>query len=469
MGRSTIAVACCAIGCAAISACGDSVTDPSDSGDSGPQNQPQDVTPPTVQISSPTDNAQLAITPTVTVSGTASDNDAIKSVSILVSGTEFLASGTTSWSLDLQILAPGAVSVTAVAEDLSGNKSSAASVTFTILPGWLTLGGSVADVSEVALASDGGDLYRFYCVPVANRDEGKLERWGGSSWATVAFLTNQCHEPDLEVEGSLWVASFADDSPDYGFASNANGPAVVFTGTLLLHQWGMDVAIAQGRPYMAFAARYSDGSPFSYMMLHVISPIPPGPRVQLNGGWGRNVGQDIVIDPAIAGDATGWYAVSRQGSVLYVKKGFHDGSSSVYQDVGPGFTFVGDPVKPEIIVYQGAPVVAWMENAQTSLYVARFDGANWIAFGQDQVSSGFFGRVRMDVYQSDLYVLDVKSSATPPLTVSHWDGANWTVLPGALGSGDVPSATRGDIAVQNDGTVVAYISGGVMRVKKYFP
>jgi Bacterial Ig domain len=468
MRRPAIA-AWAAICFAGVSACGENATDPGDPGDTGNPNLPQDVTPPTVQISVPTDNAQVPIASTVTVGGTASDNDAIKSVSITVGGTEFVASGTTNWSFDLQILAPGPSTVTVVAEDVSGNKSTPASVSFTILPGWLTLGGSEPGVSEVALASDGSNLYRFYCAPVENRDEGRLDRWNGMSWVVVANPTNQCHAPDIEVEGSLWVASFADDSPDYGFASNANGPSVVLKGTLLVDQWGMDVAIAQGRPYMAFAARYSDGNPFSYMMLHVISPFPPGNRVLLNGGWGRNVFQDISTDPAIAGDATGWYAVSRQGSNLYVMKASHDGTSSVRQEIGPGFTFVGDPVKPEIIVYQGQPVVAWMENAQTSLHVARWDGANWIPFGQDQVSTGFFGRLRMDVYQNDLYVLDVKSSAAPAMTVSHWDGASWTELPSALGAGQTPSATRGDIAVRSDGLVVAYISGGVLRVKQYLP
>ncbi len=365
--------------------------------------------------------------------------------------------------------APGAVSVSATAVDLSSNMSSAATVDFTILPGWLQLGPSQGGVTDVAIASDGASLYRFYCIPVDICDEGRLDRWSGGAWTTIAHPTNQCHQPDIEVEGSLWVASFADDSPDYGFASNANGPTVVFTGIFLVHQWGMDVAIAQGRPYMAFAARYSDGNPFNYMMLHVISPIPAGAPARLRGGWGGVVGQDIATDPAIAGDANGWYAVTRQGPNLYVKKGYRGATQTFYENIGAGFSFSGDPTKPEIIVYQGGPVVAWMEDGQTSLHLARFDGANWIAFGTDQVASGIFGRVRMDVLGDDLYVVDAKSSASPRLTVSHYDGANWTELPDALSAIDNPTSSRGDIAVTDTGPVVAYISGGVLRIKKYFP
>jgi hypothetical protein len=109
-----------------------------------------------------------------------------------------------------------------------------------------------------------------------------------------------------------------------------------------------------------------------------------------------------------------------------------------------------------------------MEDGQTSLHVAQFDGTNWVVLGQDQVASGLFGRVRMDVLQDDLYVLNVKTSAIPALTVSHFDGANWAELPTAVRSG-APSSSTGDIAAHEDGAVVAYVSGGVMWVKKYFP
>ena len=152
-----------------------------------------------------------------------------------------------------------------------------------------------------------------------------------------------------------------------------------------------------------------------------------------------------------------------------MKKGYRGATQTFYENIGAGFSFSGDPTKPEIIVYQGGPVVAWMEDGQTSLHLARFDGANWIAFGTDQVASGIFGRVRMDVLGDDLYVVDAKSSASPRLTVSHYDGANWTELPDALSAIDNPTSSRGDIAVTDTGPVVAYISGGVLRIKKYFP
>ena len=108
------------------------------------------------------------------------------------------------------------------------------------------------------------------------------------------------------------------------------------------------------------------------------------------------MGQDISTYLGFAGDASAWYVITRQGSNLYMKKGYHDGLSERFDDVGPGFTVSGDPTRPEIVIYDGAPVVVWLEDALTSLWVARFDGSNWMGLGTAQVASGFIGRIRAD-------------------------------------------------------------------------
>jgi hypothetical protein len=333
---------------------------------------------------------------------------------------------------------------------------------------WVQLGPSVPGVTEVALASDGQSLYRFYCVPLVSDPgiNGKLERWNGTTWSSVADLTGQCHAPDVEVNGTLWVAGFATDNPDYGFASNANGNWVVFTGNMLVHQFGMHVAIAQGRPYEAFTARYSDGAPFTYSMLHVISPIPSGNSSTLNGGWSREVGYDTGPDLGLAGDANAWYAVTRSRYYLSVKKGYWNGSANVTQDLGPTLTQFESPVLPEIVVYNGSPVVTWLESQQKKIYVARFDGSQWPLLGVGAVASGLIGHIRADSYQNNFYVMQVNTAESPLVSINVWDGAQWAELPSALGTGESPSFTTGDIAVMSSGPVVGYVTGGVMKIKQ---
>ena len=100
----------------------------------------------------------------------------------------------------------------------------------------------------------------------------------------------------------------------------------------------MTVTFAQNRAYMTYACRYSDDSPFAYMMLHVKSPIGPGTNCELNGYWHVTY-TDVGMDPSITGDATGWYSVFTQGSFLYVMKGYVSaGGSSTFQNFGNGFS-----------------------------------------------------------------------------------------------------------------------------------
>ena len=57
-------------------------------------------------------------------------------------------------------------------------------------------------VSQASVASDGSALVIFYrrTLPSLNIDEGIVEKWTGSHWAVQTNLTNQCHEPDIDIQ-----------------------------------------------------------------------------------------------------------------------------------------------------------------------------------------------------------------------------------------------------------------------------
>ena len=179
-------------------------------------------------------------------------------------------------------------------------------------------------VSQASIASDGTNLLVFYRYPNVslNLDEGIIKKWNGSSWVQLYHVTNQCHDPDIAVDGSLIAASWHTELHDLGFGTNANGPWVSTVSTKLQHQWGSTVAIAKNRAYVTYACRYSDGMPFSYMMLHVKSPIgTSGTKLELDGGW-RDTGVNVGTGPAITGDDNFWYVVSTQNGWLSVQKDY---------------------------------------------------------------------------------------------------------------------------------------------------
>lgn len=89
------------------------------------------------------------------------------------------------------------------------------------------------------------------------------------------------------------------DGTEYGYSSNVNGPWVSLEGTSLVHCFGARVAVAQGRGYLTYAARYSDDQPYSYMMLYIHSPLGPGTAAELNGGWSV-IYHDVGTSPDIA-------------------------------------------------------------------------------------------------------------------------------------------------------------------------
>ena len=350
-----------------------------------------------------------------------------------------------------------------------GNVSALTSMPETILSAWISLGPVTQnEVMEASLASDGTRLLTFFRQPEPslNLDGGILKEWTGSGWIDLARLTSQCHDPDVAVKGNLGVACWSDDGNDYGFGSNINGPWVSLTGTLLKLQWGMTVAIAQNRPYMTFASRYSDGQPFPYMMLHIISPLGAGKSAELHGGW-RDINIDVGTDPAIAGGASGWYVVFRQGSNLYVKKGYTSGEQSFREDVGGGFTVSGSPYNPEIALYIADPIVVWLEEGGKKIYVARWDGTGWFLIGSASRDTGFFYSLRAAVRGSSLYLVFASSEGSPRISVNKWDGISWSEFAGPLESNSAATISTVDVAIHEGQPVVSFVENRVLKVMKF--
>ncbi|MBW1982151.1 MAG: hypothetical protein JRJ12_13120 [Deltaproteobacteria bacterium] len=326
---------------------------------------------------------------------------------------------------------------------------------------WISFAPVTSDtVSQASIASDGTNLLVFYRYPNVslNLDEGVIKKWSGNSWEVVAHPTNQCHNPDIAVAGNLIAACWHTDIHDLGFGTNANGTWVSTTWSQLQHQWGATVAVAKGRAYVTYACRYSDGTPSAYMMLHVKSPIgTSGTQLELDGGW-REPFADVGEDPAITGDANYWYVVSTQNGWLSVQRD--------YDYLGDFFRYGSDASDPEIVLYQGSPVVAWEENSGAELYIAGWNGAEWHIIGADSIASGYFDSLRIAAAGTKLYAVYTRSTGSPRIDVSRWNGSEWATLADPSESTSSTISTV-DIAVYEGNPVVAFVEDNTLKVKKY--
>lgn len=359
----------------------------------------------------------------------------------------------------------GSHSISVTAEDGAGNTSDAASVTVTVTSGWYSMG-QVTDTpaSDLSISSDNERLLVFYRYPNTslNLDEGIIKEWNGSSWSTMYHATNQCHKPDIAVEGSLISATWHTDGYDAMIGTNANGPFVTMGTGGLGNEHGMTAAVAKGRAYVTYVCRESDDMPASWWMLHVKSPIGvTGTQKELNGGW-EVIYEDVQHDPAITGNSSHWYVAFVQAGFMYL---YRDG-----YDYGTGFRFNNTPQDPELALYDGDLAIAWLEDGLQTIYVAGSDGVDLpTTLGYAQTTTAFFGSLRIATYGPDLYLAYVHATATPTLYVDRYDGTNWSnvltrSLPGAAGT--LPAA---DIAVYEGKPVVAYIDGNVAQVLGYLP
>ena len=322
-------------------------------------------------------------------------------------------------------------------------------------------------VTQASIAGDGSELVVYYRKPrpSLNLDEGTVEKWTGSDWAIQASLSNECHEPDIDIDGSVAVATWYDDGYDYGYGTNVNGPWVSMTGTYLVKQWFPRAAMAMGLPYMSFASKYSDGMATSYDMLHIKSIVGVGEEIELNGGW-RVTYTSVGLRTDITGDDDAWYCAFSQQQFLYVDKGAIVDGNKEYSELGDGFRMNNPVSNPEIVLYKGNPVVGWFENASKELYIAEWDGSEWWVIGAGTVTTGNFYSLRMAASASNLFVTYATTESDTAISVNLYDGETWYEMPPAQNYLNSNIGTV-DIAVHNEEPVVAFTENNLLTVKKY--
>ncbi len=322
-------------------------------------------------------------------------------------------------------------------------------------------------VTQASIACDGSEMVIHYRKPrpSLNNDEGIVEKWTGSSWAVQANLSNQCHEPDVDISGDTVVATWYDDGYDYGYGTNVNGSWVSMTGIYLVKQWFPRAAMAMGLPYMSFACKYSDGVATSYDMLHIKSIVGIGEEIELNGGW-RVTYTSVGLRTDITGDDDAWYCVFSQQQFLYVMKGAIVNNAKEYTDLGDGFRMYNPVSNPEIVLYKGNPVVGWFENASTELYIAEWDGSEWWVIGAGTITTGNLYSLRMAASSSNLFVTYASTESDTAISVNLYDGENWYGMPPVQNSLSSNIGTV-DITVHNEEPVVAFTENNLLTVKKF--
>lgn len=322
-------------------------------------------------------------------------------------------------------------------------------------------------VTQASIAGDGPELVIHYRKPrpSLNIDEGIIEKWTGSDWVVQANLSNQCHEPDVDIDGTVVVATWYDDGYDYGYGTNVNDNWVSMTGTYLVKQWFPRAAMAMGLPYMSFASKYSDGVATSYDMLHIKSIVGVGPEIELNGGW-RVTFTSVGLRTDITGDDDAWYCAFSQQEYLYVDKGAIVNSQKDYSELGDGFRMYNPVSNPEIVLYNGNPVVGWLENASQELYIAEWDGYEWWVIGAGSVTTGNIYSLRMAASSSNLFVTYATTESDTAISVNLYDGDSWYGMPPPQNYLKSNIGTVG-IAVHNEDPVVAFTENNLLTIKKY--
>ena len=332
---------------------------------------------------------------------------------------------------------------------------------------WNYIGTVTTDaVTQSSIASDGVSLVVFirHPDPSNNWDDGTIYKWNGTSWVLECHPTYECHNPDIATYNGITAATWYDDTHDYGFATDVNGQWIYGGSSWLHHQYGMTVAIAQDCPYVTFACQYTDGQPSTFKMLHVISPIGIGcsADAELNGVWEVPY-YSVGDDPSITGNYAGWYCVFQQHGFLYVYNGFQSSGQNYILDVGYGFTVDGVPYDPEIEIYRGRPTVLWLEDAGHKLYVAYWNGTDWILFGSVQTSD-YISSARATSIGNDFYLSYVNSSGSPRIVVSKWDGSEWSAIPGVLETSSTSNISTAEITIWMGAPTVCFVEDKKVKV-----
>jgi hypothetical protein len=137
-----------------------------------------------------------------------------------------------------------------------------------------------------------------------------------------------------------------------------------------------------------------------------------------------------------------------------------------YSYLGEFFRSGSNASNPEIVLYSGSPVVAWKENSGSDLYVAKWSGSEWLIFGADTISGGYFSSLRIAVSGTNLYAVYAKSTGSPHIDVSKWNGSEWSTLDDPSESTSSTISTV-DITVHEGNPVIAFVENNVLKIKKY--
>ncbi|GBC59831.1 hypothetical protein DENIS_0772 [Desulfonema ishimotonii] len=254
-----------------------------------------DTTPPTVAITSPTDeNAYTTKAAALTLSGSASDNVGVTAVTWSCStGEKGTATGTTGWSVPDVALEAGENSITITAADGAGNTATQTlTVTYAagpdlkpgLIAGWMMTEGSGAVVSDISgngnmgvfghnsstpdpvwqTDTTYGNIVELYGYDWNNRlgnyiDLGALDVQGNAMSVGIMFRLNDIEPKDGQLiskqqkraeDGHFWsLGRYRDNRLVFTLKSGGTESRLVSPGTGLYQtgQWAFAVATYDGQ------------------------------------------------------------------------------------------------------------------------------------------------------------------------------------------------------------------------------
>lgn len=198
-----------------------------------PSEQPEDLVPPILTVTTPPAATTRVASETLTMSGTADDTNGVRSVSVTVNGQPVDVTGTTKWSATATMM-PGTNTVVFSATDLFGNVASLTRYLFFAgkIPVVITTdgNGSVAPNLNNSMLQ-AGSKYTVTAVPkpgyVFNGWTGAVE----SSNPTVTFTMDR----GTTLQASFALNPFVAPAGVYrGLVINSDNPIAATAGTILL-------------------------------------------------------------------------------------------------------------------------------------------------------------------------------------------------------------------------------------------
>jgi hypothetical protein len=171
----------------------------------------QDVTPPAISLTSPTNGSTLS--GTVNIAATATDNIGVVGVQFQLNGTNLGPEETTtpfSLSWDTTGVAPGPYTLSAIARDAAGNTTSSAPLTVSISspPSTLTVSvagsGSVTSSPNGMLCTSGTCSVSYETGRTVTLIANASKRWRFAGWSGACSGTGECV---VQLSGDQFVGA----------------------------------------------------------------------------------------------------------------------------------------------------------------------------------------------------------------------------------------------------------------------